>query len=88
VAASGHYRSGTAGIDESKGDRWNPMEPTIEQLKALYRLIRQAVMLSSYISFVELSEDRSLYVYLGRYDSPLDSSILCITPNGEVSNDE
>jgi hypothetical protein len=57
-------------------------------LKALYRLIRQAVMLSSYISFVELSEDRSLYVYLGRYDSPLDSSILCITPNGEVSNDE
>lgn len=64
------------------------MEPSIEQLKTFYRVVRQAVLLSSYISFVELSGDRRLYVYLGRYDSPLDSSILCITSNGEVNNDE
>jgi hypothetical protein len=64
------------------------MEPTIEQLKTFYRVVRQAVILSSYIAFVELLEDSNLYVYLGRYDSPQASSILHITPSGEVSNDE
>ena len=64
------------------------MEPTIEQLKTFYRVVRQAVIFSSYISFVEISEKRNLYVYMGRYDSPQDSSMLGITPNGEVINDE
>jgi hypothetical protein len=64
------------------------MEPTIKQLKTFYRVVRQAVVLSSYIAFVELSENGNLYVYMGRYDSPLDSSILGITPNGEVNNNE
>jgi hypothetical protein len=64
------------------------MEPTTEQLRAFYRFVRQAVLFSSYVAFVELGEDRNLYVYLGRYDSPLESSIFRITPGGEVTSDE
>jgi hypothetical protein len=64
------------------------MEPTLEQLRTFYRVVRQAVILSSFIAFVELSEDRRLYVYMGRYDDPQESSILSIAPNGEVNNDE
>jgi hypothetical protein len=63
------------------------MEPTVEQLQTFYRVVRQAVILSSYIAFVELSEDRNLYVYMGRYENPQASSILGIAPNGEVIND-
>jgi hypothetical protein len=63
------------------------MEPTIEQLRTFYRFVRQAVLVSSYVAFVELSEDRNLYVYLDRYDSPLESWIFRITPSGEVTSD-
>jgi hypothetical protein len=63
------------------------MEPTVEQLRTFYRITRRAVVLSSYISFVELAEDKNLYVYTGRYDNP-SSLIFCITPNGEVPNDD
>jgi hypothetical protein len=64
------------------------MEPTIEQLKTFYRVIRQAVVLSSYISFVELSEDLSLYVHVGRYDNAQARFIVYITPDGRSRNYE
>jgi hypothetical protein len=59
-------------------------EPTLEQLKAFYRVIYQLVRLSTVIVFVELPEDKSLYVYTGRDDNPLSRSILFITPDGET----
>jgi hypothetical protein len=58
------------------------MEPTDKQLLAFYRIVRRAVLLSSFISFVELAPDNNLYVYVGRYDV-LESSIICILPNGD-----
>jgi hypothetical protein len=57
-------------------------------LKALYRVIRQAVVLSSYIAFVELSEDSNLYVHIGRYDNPQTRFIVYVTPEGRSSNYE
>jgi hypothetical protein len=39
------------------------VEPTIDQLRTFYRVVRQAVLLSSYIAFTELTEDRNLSVY-------------------------
>jgi hypothetical protein len=36
------------------------MEPTIEQLKTFYRVVRQSVILSSYIAFVEILDDSNL----------------------------
>jgi hypothetical protein len=62
------------------------MEPTIEQLRAFYQIVRQAVLLSSYISFVELAQDRNLYIYTKRYDAPLSLLIILITPNGQFRN--
>jgi len=62
------------------------MEPTFEQLRTFYRVVRQAVLLSSYIAFVELAEDGNLYVHVGRYDRPLVRSTLYISPDGEVNN--
>jgi hypothetical protein len=62
------------------------MEPTIEQLRTFYQIVRQAVLLSSYISFVELPQDANLYVYTKRYDSPLSSLIVLITPDGRFRN--
>ncbi len=64
------------------------MEQTIDQLKTFYRVIRQAVMLSSYIAFVELSEDRNLYVHVGRYDNFQTRFVVFISPNGRSSNYE
>jgi hypothetical protein len=58
------------------------MDPTSEQLIAFYRIVRRAVLLSSFISFVELAPDKNLYVYVGRYDV-LESSVICILPNGD-----
>jgi len=58
------------------------MDPTDEQLLAFYRIARRAVLLSSFISFVELAPDNNLYVYVGRYDA-LQSSVICILPNGD-----
>ena len=58
------------------------MEPTDEQLLAFYRIARRVVLLSSFISFVELAPDKNLYVYVGRYEA-LESSIICILPNGD-----
>jgi hypothetical protein len=58
------------------------MDPTDEQLLAFYRIVRRAVLLSLFISFVELAPDNYLYVYVGRYDA-LENSIICILPNGD-----
>ncbi len=58
------------------------MDPTDEQLLAFYRIARRAVLLSSFISFLELALDNNLYVYVGRYDA-LESSVICILPNGD-----
>lgn len=59
--------------------------PTIEQLQEFYRATRRAVLLSSYVSFVELAENGSLYVYFGHYDRPLARTIVSISPSGEVN---
>jgi hypothetical protein len=58
------------------------MNPTGEQLLAFFRITRRAVLLSSFISFVELAPDKNLYVYVGRYDVA-ESSVICILPNGD-----
>jgi hypothetical protein len=62
------------------------MEPTIEQLRTFYQIVRQAVLLSSYISFVELAQDSNLYIYTKRYDEPLSSLIILVNPNGQFRN--
>jgi hypothetical protein len=64
------------------------MEPTLEQLKTFYRVVRQSVVLSSYIAFVELSDDSNLYVHVGRYDNFQTRLIVFITPDGRSSNYE
>lgn len=58
------------------------MEPTSAQLLAFYRIVRRAVLLSSFIAFVELTPDKNLYVYIGRYGT-LENSVICIFPNGD-----
>jgi hypothetical protein len=58
------------------------MNPTGEQLLTFFRITRRAVLLSSFISFVELAPDKNLYVYVGRYDFA-ESSVICILPNGD-----
>jgi hypothetical protein len=56
------------------------MEPTIEQLQVFYRVVRQYVLLSVYIVFVELGEDANLYIFIGYCDRQLDRANLdCIT---------
>jgi len=62
------------------------MEPTIEQLRTFYRVVRRFVLLSSYITFVELADDGNLFIYAGRYNAPLVRSILFIAPDGEVND--
>ena len=62
-------------------------EPSIDQLRTFYRVVRQAVLLSSYIAFVELTEDQRLFVYIKRYDKSESITIVFITPNGEVNNE-
>ncbi len=62
------------------------MEPTSEQLRTFYQVVRQAVVLSSYISFVELPRDGNLYVYTKRYDEPLSMLIILISPDGLFRN--
>lgn len=63
------------------------MEPTPEQLRTFYRVVRQAVLFSSYIAFVELGEDGNLYIHIGRYESQ-EISIYCITVTGGITSDE
>lgn len=63
------------------------LEPTLKQLKTFYRVVRQAVLLSSYIAFVELTEDHNLFVYIGRYDESEGNIIVFITPEGDVNNE-
>jgi hypothetical protein len=58
------------------------MDPTDKQLLAFYRIVRRAVLLSSLISFVEMAPDNNLYVYVGRCGA-LESSVICILPNGD-----
>jgi hypothetical protein len=59
------------------------MEPTTEQLRRFYGFVRQAVLLSQFIQFVEPGEDQNLYVYVGNYDSN-SVFVVYITPTGEV----
>jgi hypothetical protein len=61
------------------------MEPSIEQLKTFYQVIREAVLLSSYVAFVELSADKYLFVHVGRYDSSQARIVVVITPDGRSS---
>lgn len=62
------------------------MEPTIEQLRAFYQVVRQAVLLSSYVSFVELAQDHNLYIYTKRYDAPQSSLVILVSPDGRFRN--
>lgn len=59
------------------------MEPTIEQLRTFYKVIRRSVLLSLYVYFVELPEDGNLYLYMGRENDSSISVIVSITPAGE-----
>lgn len=59
------------------------MEPTIEQLRTFYKVIRRAVLLSLYVYFVELPENGNLYLYMGRESDSSISVIVSITPAGE-----
>lgn len=59
------------------------MEPTVEQLRTFYQVVRQAVLLSSYISFVELAQDLNLYIYTKRYNAPQASLVILVTPEGQ-----
>jgi hypothetical protein len=63
------------------------MEPTTEQLRAFYQFVRRAVLLSSFIAFIELGQDKNLYVHVGRYKSQA-TLLFRITPTGEVNNGE
>jgi hypothetical protein len=58
------------------------MEWTGEQLLAFYRIARRIALLSSFISLMELSPDKNLYVYVGRYDV-LENSIIHILSDGD-----
>lgn len=57
-------------------------EPTALQLQTFYRVVRQAVLLSSYIAFVEMGSDENLYIYIGRYGNIQASIIRVIRPDG------
>ena len=61
------------------------MVPTIDQLRTFYRVVRQAVLMSSFIAFTELAEDQNLFVYVRRYDEPGSNIIVFITPDGAVN---
>jgi hypothetical protein len=60
------------------------MEPTIEQLRNFYGMVRRSVLLSLYVYFVEIPENGNLYVYMGREEDRSVSVIASITPAGEV----
>ncbi len=57
-------------------------EPTVMQLRTFYRVVLQAVLLSSYIAFVEMGRNENLYVYIGRYDDAQASIMRAIRPDG------
>lgn len=59
-------------------------EPTVLQLQTFYRVVRQAVLLSSYIAFVEMGEDENLYVYIGRYGDDQARILRVIKPDGFI----
>jgi hypothetical protein len=63
------------------------IDPTVEQLRTFYRVVRQSVLLSSYIAFVEMNEDQTLFVYIKRYDELKSIMIVYIAPDGEVNNE-
>ncbi len=65
-----------------------PMEPNLEQLKTFYRVVRQAVIFSSYTAFVELSDDSNLYIHVGRYNNPQIRFIVYVTPDCRSSSYE
>lgn len=60
-------------------------DPTPAQLLKFYQATRQAVLLSSYIAFVELGSDDYLYLYIGRYNSPNSRLLIKINPSGDAS---
>jgi hypothetical protein len=60
------------------------MEPTLEQSRNFYGVVRRSVLLSLYVYFVEIPENGSLYIYMGREEDRSVSVIASITPAGEV----
>ncbi len=60
-------------------------DPTSAQLVKFYQVVRQAVLMSSYLAFVEMGSDGDLYVYFGRYDNPTSRMLLTVNPEGELS---
>jgi hypothetical protein len=60
------------------------IDPSQEQLLEFYRVARRVVLLSSYIAFVELGSDRTLYIHISRYESPESRILIKINPDGEV----
>ncbi len=62
-------------------------EPTDEQLRAFYRIVRRSVLLSSYIPFVEMGEDKRLYLYVGRYGDSTTSIMFGIRPDGKFDSE-
>jgi hypothetical protein len=61
--------------------------PTPEQLSAFYGVVRQCVLLSSVVEFVELGEDGNLYVSIGRRDDREYRLVARIDPAGETNYD-
>lgn len=60
---------------------------TPEQLRAFYGVVRQCVLLSSVVEFVELGEDGNLYVSIGRRDDREYRLVARIDPVGETNYD-
>jgi hypothetical protein len=59
--------------------------PTAEQLSSFYRVVREGVLLSNVVEFVELGEDGKLYVSFGRCEDRGYRVIARIAPKGETS---
>jgi hypothetical protein len=65
------------------------MEPTTEQLRTFYRVVREAVVMSALINYVELGENGLLVVYVGKYDNQgqYTGFYVSITPTGEFTDE-
>jgi len=58
------------------------MSPTPSQLSSFYLLVREIVLLSLVVTFVELAMDSNVYVYASRQES-VDILVFRIATNGE-----
>lgn len=59
--------------------------PTTGQLHSLYRVVREGVLLSNVVEFVEMGEDATLYVSFGRCEDRQYRVVARIAPTGEIS---